>query len=307
MTMPLIECVPNFSEGRRPEVIRAITDAIESGDAHILDVSSDVDHNRTVVTLVGGPTEIVEAAYQGIYAASKLIDLTKHRGVHPRIGATDVVPLIPLRGTTMDECVLLARSLGKRVAEELNLPVFLYEAAATHPSRQNLADIRRGGYERLQARMDANDLFSPDYGPAKLGPAGAVVIGAREPLIAYNAYLDTDDVSVAKSIARQVRASGGGLPNLKAIGLEVDGRAQVSMNVIDFRQTSLFTITETVRAAATQRGTKVVETELVGLVPQGALIDAALSYLGLPSDVRAKTLEFRMGAVTQDYREITFE
>ncbi len=302
----LIECVPNFSEGHDQTVIDAIADAIRGAGAQVLDVSSDDDHNRTVVTFVGNPKIVVAGAFAAIQEAASRIDLTAHRGVHPRIGASDVVPFIPLRDADLAFCAGLARQLGERVGVELGLPVFLYEAAATHPSRQNLADIRRGGYEKLASRMANDPVMQPDYGPAQLGPAGAVVTGARPPLIAFNAYLDTDDVAVAKQIARTVRESSGGLPYLKALGLLVDGRAQVSMNVIDFRETSLHTIMEAVRAAAATHGTIVTETELVGLVPQAALLDAALAYLGLPASVRDLTLENRLGGATGDYQEIPF-
>ena len=302
----LIECVPNFSEGRDQTVIDAIVEAVRESGAYILDVSSDVDHNRTVVTFAGEPDVVVTGAFAAIREAAARIDLTAHKGVHPRIGAADVVPFIPLRGADLGFCAELARQLGARVGIELGLPVFLYEAAATHPSRQNLAVIRRGSYEKLAERMEGDPLMVPDYGPTKLGPAGAVVTGARPPLIAFNAYLDTDDVQVAKRIAKAVRASSDGVPYLKALGLLVDGRAQVSMNVIDFRQTSLYTILEAVRAAAVENGVSVTETELVGLVPQAALLDAALAYLGLPLSVRDMTLENRLGGATGNYQEIPF-
>lgn len=305
--MALIECVPNFSEGRDEKTIGAIVAAIRAADVHLLDVSSDVDHNRTVVTFAGEPNAVLAGAYNGIKAAAANIDLTKHAGVHPRIGAADVVPLIPLRGISLAECAALARELAQRVGAELNLPVFLYEAAALQAGRTNLADIRRGGYEKLQARMDTDPNMKPDYGAAQLGKAGAVVIGAREPLIAYNAYLNTDNVQIAKRIASAVRASSGGLPHLKALGLLVDGRAQVSMNVVDYRQTSLFDVMQAVDAQAAEHGVQVTETELIGLVPQAALLDAALAYLRLPLHTRAQILEQRVGAATNDYREIPFE
>jgi glutamate formiminotransferase len=304
---PVIEAVPNFSEGRRQPVIDAIATAARDGGAHILDVSSDPDHNRTVITLAGEPETVSGSLFRAIAAAAQHIDLTQHQGVHPRLGAADVVPFIPLRDATMDLCVSLARQLGERIGNELHLPVFLYEAAATHPARANLADIRRGGYEKLAGRIASDPLMQPDYGPPTLGPAGAVVIGARGPLIAYNAYLSTDDVQIARDIARNIRESGGGLPALKAIGLLVDERAQVSMNVVNYRQTDLHTITEAVRAQAATYGVTVTETELVGLVPQAALIDAALAYLGLPHATRHQTLETKLGAATGTYQEITFK
>ena len=242
--MTLIECIPNFSEGRRPDVIQAIQSAIADGGASVLDVSSDADHNRTVVTVAGTPEQVEESAYRGIQTAAQHIDLAQHDGVHPRIGATDVVPFVPLEDATMADCVQIARQLGQRVGETLSLPVYLYEKAARQINRTNLADIRRGNYEGLQSRINNDPDMQPDYGPTTVGPAGAVVIGARGPLIAFNAYLDTDDVQIARQIARAVRTSSGGLPHLKALGLLVDGRTQVSMNVIDYRQTSLHTILE---------------------------------------------------------------
>ncbi len=305
--MALIECIPNFSEGRDQGIIRQIADAIASGGANVLDVSSDVDHNRTVITFIGNADQIAESAFRGVQAAAALIDLTQHAGVHPRIGATDVVPFVPLRDATLTDCVNMARQVGQRIGNELQMPVFLYEAAAQQTGRTNLADIRRGGYETLQARLNDDPAMQPDFGPTTVGKAGAVVVGARGPLVAYNAYLNTADVSVARAIARAVRASSGGLPYLKAIGLLVDGRAQVSMNVINFRETSLVTITEAVRAEAAKHGVTVTETELVGLVPQAALLDAALDYLGLPRSTRTLILEQRIGQATQDYREIIFE
>ncbi|MEM6527613.1 MAG: glutamate formimidoyltransferase [Chloroflexota bacterium] len=305
--MPLVECIPNFSDGRDATVIQTITDAIASAGVHLLDVSSDADHNRTVVTFAGEPDVVAEGAFRGVKAAAECIDLTAHSGVHPRIGAADVVPFVPLRDISMLACAELAQTTGQRIASELNLPVFLYEAAAKNTARTNLADIRRGGYERLQARMQSDPAMQPDYGPATHGTAGAVVIGAREPLVAYNAYLSTDDVSIAKAIAKAVRASGGGLPYLKAIGLLVDGRAQVSMNLIDFRQTPLYIVTEAVRTEAAKHGTIVTETELVGLVPQQALIDAAIASLGLPDTVRNLILEQGVGAATGNFQQIPFE
>lgn len=304
--MTLIECVPNFSTAN-PRIIDHIRTAIAQTGAHVLDVSSDSDHNRTVITFAGAPQVVVEGAFRAIEAAAQHIDLTEHVGVHPRIGASDVVPLVPLRDARLSDCAEWAQALGERVGKELGLPVFLYEAAAKDPHRTNLADIRRGGYEKLQERIHNDPTMQPDYGSTELGKAGAVVIGARNPLIAYNAYLNTDDVTIAKQIAKSIRAANGGVPNLKALGLMVNGRAQVSMNVIDFRQTSLYTITEAVRQAAAEHGVTVIETELVGLVPQAALINAAIAYLGLPSTVRDWTIEKRLGDATNDYREIPFE
>ncbi len=304
--MAQVECVPNFSEGRRSDVIAALVAAVESAPVALLDVSSDADHNRTVITFAGEPEPVAEAMFRGARAAVERIDLTTHAGVHPRMGAVDVIPFVPLRGISLAECAALARAFGRRVGAELGIPVYLYEAAALRPERVNLADVRRGGYEALRAEI-ATPARTPDFGPARIGGAGAVAVGARGPLIAFNAYLDTSDVTVAQSIALAIRESGGGLRNLKALGLLVGGRAQVSMNVIDFRQTSLFTIMEALRAEARRQGAAVTQTELVGLVPRAALIDYALAGLQLAPETRSRVLEQRLGAVTGDFSEVPFE
>lgn len=305
--MALVECVPNFSEGRRKDVIEGIVAAIQTAPISLLDVSSDPDHNRTVVTFIGELEAVYQGAFQGIEAAAKLIDLNQHQGVHPRIGAVDVVPFIPLRDISLEACAELARTLGKAVGEKLKIPVYLYEAAALRPERTNLAYVRRDPYEKLCSTIHSDPDRTPDFGPSVLGTAGAVAIGARAPLIAFNAYLDTSDVEIARLIASAVRESGGGLPYLKAIGLLVNGQAQVSMNVIDYRQTSLYTILEAVRAEAAKHGAIVTHMELVGLIPQAALFDAALQYLQLPPSTRHQILEYRVGAENGDYREIPFE
>jgi len=292
----LVECVPNFSEGRRPEVVRQIVEAMQAIPAvQVLDVQSDADHNRTVVTMVGPPEAVEEAAFQGIARAAQLINMDEHQGEHPRIGATDVVPFIPLHGVTMEECVQLARRLGRRVGEELGIPVYLYEAAATHPDRVNLADIRRGEYEGLKEEIEADPERAPDFGPARLGSAGATVIGARPFLIAFNVYLNTDDVGVARRIARAVRHSSGGLRYVKALGLLVEGRAQVSMNLTDFTRTPIHRVMELIRREAARYGATVTHSELVGLVPQQALLDAAAWYLQLDLDP-GQVLENRLQA-----------
>lgn len=279
MPSPLVECVPNFSEGRRPEVIQAILDVFASQSGiQILDHHADADHNRSVVTLVGQPQAMEHALFLAIQKAAALIDMDHHQGEHPRIGATDVVPFIPIRDITMQECVELARRLGKRVGEELNIPVYLYEAAATRPDRHNLEDIRRGQYEGLKAEIGSNPDRSPDFGPAQLGSAGATVIGAREPLIAFNIYLNTQNVEIARKIARTIRFSGGGLRYLKAMGVLVDGLAQVSMNLTNFHHTPIAQVVEMVRREALRYGVSIHHSELVGLVPQQALVDAAVWY-----------------------------
>ncbi len=296
---PLIECVPNFSEARRPEVVQAIVDAIASADVRVLDVSSDLDHNRTVVTFVGTASGVEAGAWAGVATAATLINLEHHTGVHPRIGATDVVPFIPLRQASMDDCVALARRLGERVGRELGIPVYLYEAAATHPSRQNLEVLRRGQYEGLKAEIASNPERRPDFGPCRLGPAGATVIGARPFLIAYNIYLNTTDVGIAKKVARAVRHSSGGLRYVKALGLLVEGQAQVSMNLTDFRRTPIARVVEMVRREAARYGVNLVRSELVGMIPQAALIDAARWYLQLDGLQDAQILEHKLNALEQ--------
>jgi glutamate formiminotransferase len=305
--LTLIECIPNFSEGRRAEVIAALVAAVRSAAVHLLDVSSDADHNRTVITFAGEPDAVVEAAFRSIQTAARLIDLEQHRGEHPRIGAADVVPFVPLQNATLSDCVALAHRLGARVGAELGLPVYYYEAAALRPERVNLADVRRGGYEVLKQALPADPARLPDAGPARVGTAGAVAIGARLPLIAFNIMLDTADVEIGHAIAVAVRSSSGGLPYVKALGLQVNGRAQVSMNVIDYRRTSLYTIMESVRAEAARHGVTVAGSEIVGLVPRAALIDTALAYLGLPPEAATLILEDRLGAHTGDYRNLIFE
>ncbi len=304
--MPLVECVPNFSEGRRAEVIAALVDAVQSVPVALLDVNSDPDHNRSVITFAGEPEPVAEAMLRAARVAVERIDLEAHRGVHPRIGAVDVIPFVPLRDSSLRECATLARGFGRRLADELDLPVYLYEAAALRPERVNLADVRRGGYELLKTAITSPER-QPDFGPARIGRAGATAVGARDPLIAFNAYLNTDDVTVAQAIALAIRASGGGLPYLKALGLLVDGRAQVSMNVIDYRKTSLATIMVRLREEVARHGVAITGTELIGLIPQAALIDTALASLQLPAQTRDQVLERLLGAATGDYREVNFE
>lgn len=295
MSSALVQCIPNFSEGRRPQVVDAIVQAITAvPGVMLLDRHSDADHNRSVVTYAGPPQAVSEAAFAAIRKASELIDLDQHHGEHPRIGATDVVPFVPLSGCTLDECVALARGLGERVAGELGIPVYFYEAAATRPERKNLENVRRGQYEGLKAEIETDGSRAPDIGPRRLGTAGATVIGARAPLIAYNVYLTTDDVSVAKKIAAAVRQSSGGLPCVKALGMEVEGRAQVSMNLTDYTRTTVARAVETVRKEAVRHGVAIHHSELVGLIPQAALLDAALSYLQLEGFHPEQVLESRL-------------
>jgi glutamate formiminotransferase/formiminotetrahydrofolate cyclodeaminase len=295
--MKLIELVPNFSEGRRPDVIQAIRDAIEAGEGvTVLDVSSDPSHNRTVVTVVATAAAAADAAFRGIAKAAELIDLTSHSGEHPRIGATDVCPFIPLDGATMDDCIALARTLGKRVGDELGIPVYLYERAATRPDRENLADIRRGEFELAKTEIGTNPNRVPDFGPNRVHPtAGATVIGARPFLVAYNVYLGgAENVGVAKEVAKAVRGSSGGLRYVKGLGLEVDGQAQVSMNLVDTEKTPVYRAFEMVKREAEAHGVSPTWSELVGLIPEKALFDTAARHLQLRGFSTAMVLEHKV-------------
>jgi glutamate formiminotransferase/formiminotetrahydrofolate cyclodeaminase len=271
----VVECVPNFSEGRDRAVIAALVEAISAvPGAAVLGQTSDADHNRSVITFAGEPRAVAEAAFRGIECAVRRIDLNRHQGIHPRIGAADVVPLVPLSGVTMNDCVRLAERLAARVWNELHVPVYLYEAAARHPDRANLANLRRGRFEGLREEVRFNAARLPDFGEAALHPtAGACVIGARKLLIAVNVNLMTTDIKIAQSIARSIRFSSGGLAAVKALGLYLESRgcAQVSVNLTDFEVTPLCTIFEAVRAAADRYGIRISGTELIGLVPQKAL------------------------------------
>lgn len=291
----IVECVPNFSEGRRQDVIDRIVAAMQQvAEVQVLDVQSDLDHNRTVVTAIGAPHAVEEMAFRGIAKAAELIDLNHHRGGHPRFGATDVVPFVPVRGITLEACSALARQLGERVGRDLRIPVYLYEEAALRPERRNLEDVRRGEYEGLRTQIASDPARAPDFGPKEMGTAGAVAIGARPPLVAFNVYLNTDDVAPAKAIARAVRHSTGGLRFVKAMGLLVDGQAQVSMNVTDHRFTPLHRVLELIRAEAAGYGLSVTRSEIVGLLPSQALLDAALFYLQLHGFSPDQVLENRL-------------
>ncbi len=295
---PLIECVPNFSEGRRAEVVDQIAAAIAGvAGVLVLDQHRDADHNRSVITFAGPPGPVLKAAYQGVAAAAELIDLDQHQGQHPRIGAADVVPLVPLRGATLAECAALARALGQRIGDELGLPVYLYAAAASRPDRQALPDVRRGEYEGLKAAIAADPARAPDFGPARVGPAGAVAVGARPPLVAFNVYLTTADVGVAQKIARAVRHSSGGLRHVRALGLLVQGQAQVSMNLTDVSVTPIHQAVELIRREAQRYGVGVARSELVGMLPQQALLDAAQWYLQLDNFRVEQVLETRLGSL----------
>jgi len=275
----LLEAVPNFSEGRRSEVIGRLTAAADVPGVRLLDVHSDPDHNRTVLTLAGEAEPLSDALFHTIAVAVAEIDLRHHNGVHPRIGAADVVPFVPVLDTPMGDAVAAAHALANRVASELRLPVYLYDAAARRPEYIRLENIRRGGFETLR---DAIATRPPDLGPAQVHPsAGAVVIGARQPLIAYNIYLDTDDLAVGRAIARRVRASSGGLPAVKALALLIPrrGQVQISMNLTNFHETSIPTVFEVVREEAAARGTRIVASEFVGLVPLDALLNVVNAAL----------------------------
>ena len=300
----LVECVPNFSEGRRPEVIAAIRDAIGATDrTAVLDVSSDASHNRTVITFVASAETAVDAAFAGIAKARELIDLTSHSGEHPRMGAADVVPFVPLEGTTMEDCIALARALGERVARDLDIPVYLYERAATRRERENLADVRRGEFEGIRDSIQSDPSRAPDFGRARVHPtAGAVAIGARPFLVAYNVYLgDRENLAVAKKVAKAVRGSSGGLKYVKGLGLEVDGQAQVSMNLVDIDQTPMHRAFDAVKMEAAANGVAPTWSEIVGLVPERALFDAAVRHLQLDRFTMDQVLERKVRAATAEW------
>jgi glutamate formiminotransferase/glutamate formiminotransferase/formiminotetrahydrofolate cyclodeaminase len=294
----VVECVPNFSEGRNADVIQALSDIARSvPGVALLHETMDPDHHRAVLTLAGRPYAVAEVAFQMARAASQSIDLRSHHGQHPRIGATDVMPFVPLRGVSMLDCVQLARMVGQRIGNELKIPVFLYEEAASRPERKNLEWIRKGDLKGLAARMDVDPLWQPDFGPKRLHPtAGATVVGARWPLVAFNVNLQSQDLSVAKSIAKAVRQSSGGLPFLKAIGIDLKtvGLVQVSMNLTNPDQTSLHAALAAVEREAQACGVEVAGTELVGLVPEGALIATAQHALRMKQFDSRQVLEARL-------------
>jgi glutamate formiminotransferase/formiminotetrahydrofolate cyclodeaminase len=295
MTQKLLECIPNFSEGRDRKVVEQILRSITAvSGVTLLDEHSDEDHNRTVVTYAGRPEAVVEAAFQAMATAATLIDMDKHQGEHPRIGATDVVPFVPLAGMTVEECVDLAQGLAQRAADELGIPIYLYEQAAKRPDRVNLENIRKGQYEGLKDVIETDPERAPDYGPSKMPSAGATVIGVRPPLVAYNVYLTTDDVSIAKKIARAVRHSSGGLRFVKGAGFLVEGQAQVSMNLTDIAKTPMARVVELIRREAQRHGVGISHSEMVGLVPQSALIDAAQWYLQMDMFEPEQVLETRL-------------
>ena len=294
----IVECVPNFSEGRNQTTVHALVHAVESVmGIRLLDQTMDRDHHRSVLSFAGEPDAVAEAAFRAIRVATDLIDLREHRGVHPRVGATDVVPFVPLRGATMQDCIHLAKRLGQQVGAELEIPVFLYEEAALHRDHASLESVRRGGLQGLAFRMASDPDWTPDFGPPHLHKtAGAIVIGARPPLIAFNVNLRSTDLTLARSIAKDIRQSNGGLPHLKAIGVELASRrlVQVAMNLTDYVITPIHVAFEAVRTRAAAQGVAVAGSEVIGLVPQAALVQAAAHGLALEQFDGAQVLETRL-------------
>src|SRR5213593_760224 len=296
----LVECVPNFSEGRDRAKVDAIVEAMKLDGVYLLDREMDADHNRCVITLVGEREPIQEAAIRGVGKAAELIDLNTHQGAHPRMGAADVVPFIPIEGVTIEVCVAMARHVGEQIWKRYQIPVYLYEAAATIPERQNLESIRRGQFEGIRAEIATNPARKPDFGDPRVHPtAGATVVGARKALIAYNINLNTPDVTIAKDIAKRVRFSSGGLPFVKAMGLLLKDRnqAQVSMNLTDYEQTPVELVFETVGREAEQYGVSIAGCEIVGLIPQKALEQAVEFYLRVENFSPEMILENRLAEV----------
>ena len=294
----IVECVPNFSEGRNRTTVCALVHAVESvPGVWLLDQTMDRDHHRSVLSFAGEPAAVAEAAFRAIRVATDLIDLRKHKGVHPRVGATDVVPFVPLGGATMQDCIHLAKRLGQRVGTELEIPVFLYEQAALHRDHAPLESVRRGGLQGLAYRMASDPDWTPDFGPPHLHKtAGAMVIGARPPLIAFNVNLHSTDLALARSIAKDIRQSNGGLPHLKAIGVELTSRqlVQVAMNLTDYAITPIHVAFEAVRTRAAERGVAVAGSEVIGLVPQAALVQAAARSLAFEQFDATQVLELRL-------------
>jgi glutamate formiminotransferase/formiminotetrahydrofolate cyclodeaminase len=294
----LVECVPNFSEGRDKAKVDAIVEAMKMDGVYLLDREMDSDHNRCVITLVGDRETIQEAAIRGVGKAAEVIDLTQHQGAHPRMGAADVVPFIPIEGVTLEDCVAMARHVGAEIWKRHQIPVYLYEAAATSPERQNLENIRRGQFEGIRAEIATNPARKPDFGDLKVHPtAGATVVGARKFLIAYNVFLNTPDVEIAKKVAKAVRFSSGGLRFVKGAGFLVRGLAQVSMNLTDFEQTPAHRVFEMVKAEAARYGVAPVSSEIVGLIPKKALESAAEWFLQVENFDSSLILENRLAAV----------
>lgn len=293
----IMECVPNFSEGRDHAKIDKIVEPFRGkADVKLLDYSNDEDHNRMVVTVIGEPKALKEALLEAIGIAKDLIDLTKHQGQHPRMGAVDVVPFIPIRNCTMDDAIALSKEVGEEIANRYDIPVFLYEKSATAPHRENLAAIRKGEFEGMEEKIH-DPQWHPDFGPEKRHPtAGTVAVGARMPLVAYNINLDTPSLEIAHGIAKKIRFIGGGLRYCKAMGVELKDRGitQVSINMTDYTKTHLYQAMELVKIEARRYGVNVVGSEIIGLVPMGALVDTAAYYLGLEDFSADQVLESRL-------------
>lgn len=298
MSNRIVECVPNFSEGRNAATVHALTEAVRAVPGVVLlDQTMDPDHHRAVLTFAGAPEAVAEAAFHAAKTAAARIDLRTHQGEHPRVGATDVVPFVPIRGVTMRDCVELARTVGRRIGEELKIPVFLYEQAATHLAHTSLSDVRHGGLPGLAARMADDPAWTPDFGPRRLHPtAGATAVGARRILVAFNVNLDTNDLGIAQAIAKTVRQSSGGLAHVNAIGVPLAsrGHVQVAMNLVNIDDTPVHVAFEAVRREAQQRGVQVTGSELIGLVPRQALLQAEAHGLRLESLDPSKVLETRL-------------
>lgn len=293
----LVECIPNVSEGRRTEVIESIVGVIkEVPGVVLLDYSSDASHNRSVITMVGDPDSVGEAAFRLAKAARDNIDLNHHTGEHPRMGAIDVIPFVPIKEMSVAECVELSKKVGERIYNELSIPVFLYEESAAAPHRKNLAAIRKGQFEGMAEKVK-QDKWHPDYGNDEIHPtAGVVAVGARAPLVAFNINLGTSDITVADKIAKIIRESSGGLKYVKALGVMLEDRniAQVSINMCNYEKTPLYRVFELVRAEAARYGVNIIGSEIIGLTPMGALIDTAEYYLKIENFSRAQVLENRL-------------
>jgi glutamate formiminotransferase/formiminotetrahydrofolate cyclodeaminase len=294
----LVECVPNFSEGRDRSKVDALVEAMKLDGVFLLDREMDADHNRCVITLVGEREAIQEAAIRGVGRSAELIDLNQHQGAHPRLGAADVVPFVPVAGVSIEDCVAMARHVGEQIWKRYQIPVYFYESAATSPERQNLENIRRGQFEGIRAEIATNPARKPDFGDARLhATAGACVVGARKFLIAYNVFLNTTDVEIAKRVAKAVRFSTGGLRFVKAAGFLVRGQAQVSMNLTDFEQTPIYRVFELVRSEAARYGVFPVSSEIVGLIPKKALESTAEWFLQVENFDSSLVLENRLADV----------
>lgn len=293
----IVQCVPNISEGINETIINTIVDEVKKVEGtKLLDVKPDKDHNRTVITFIGEPESVIEAAFNLAKKASELIDMRNHKGEHPRMGATDVIPLIPIKDVTMDECVDLSIKLAKRIGEELNISTFLYEKSATAPHKENLAKVRKGQYEGMNEKMK-DEMWKPDFGPDVLNEkSGATAVGARMPLIAFNVNLNTDNIEIANKIAKAVRGISGGLRFCKAMGVDINERniVQVSMNMVNYEKTPLFRVFDMIEREANRYGVNVIGSEIIGLVPQQALIDCAEYYLKIEEFNKSQVLENRI-------------